>query len=130
VIDLYYHFGEYDGMLIVEAPDDTAVNAAVIAVIAPRRHLKATRTTRLFTVEETVCGRPGPSRIRPRRRSDERHREAGGMSGAPSPDAGCTRYLAQPAGGPLVQTQRGWNGFAWRTGLARADRAPPRTVGL
>lgn len=53
VIDFYYHFGEYDGIVIVEAPDDTAVNAAVIAVTAPG-HLKATRTTRLFTVEETM----------------------------------------------------------------------------
>jgi uncharacterized protein with GYD domain len=53
VIDLYYHFGEYDGTLIFEAPDDTAANAAVIAVIAPG-HVKTTRTTRLFSVEETM----------------------------------------------------------------------------
>ncbi len=53
LIELYYHFGEYDGVGIVEAPDDTAANAAVIALTAPG-HLKATRTTRLFTVEETM----------------------------------------------------------------------------
>lgn len=53
LIDLYYHFGEYDGVVILEAPDDTAANAAVIAVTTPG-HLKATRTTRLFTVEETM----------------------------------------------------------------------------
>ncbi|MGH7547503.1 MAG: GYD domain-containing protein [Gemmatimonadales bacterium] len=53
LIDLYYHFGEYDGVAILEAPDDTAANAAVIAVSAPG-HLKATRTTRLFSVEEAM----------------------------------------------------------------------------
>lgn len=53
LIDLYYHFGEYDGIVLVEAPDDTAANAAVIAVTAPG-HLKATRTTRLFSVEEAM----------------------------------------------------------------------------
>ena len=53
LIDLYYHFGEYDGVAILEAPDDAAMNTVVIAVTAPG-HLKATRTTRLFTVEETM----------------------------------------------------------------------------
>ncbi len=54
LIDLYYHFGEYDGVAIVEAPDDTAATAAAIAAVAPG-HLKAIRTTRLMTVEETVA---------------------------------------------------------------------------
>jgi uncharacterized protein with GYD domain len=53
LIELYYHFGEYDGVAILEAPDDAAANAAVIAVTTPG-HLKATRTTRLFTVEEAM----------------------------------------------------------------------------
>ncbi len=53
LIDLCYHLGEYDGVGILEAPDDAAANAAVIALTAPG-HLKATRTTRLFTVEETM----------------------------------------------------------------------------
>jgi uncharacterized protein with GYD domain len=54
VIGLYYHFGEYDGVLIFEAPDDTAANALVMAVSAPG-HLKATKTTRLMTPSEAVA---------------------------------------------------------------------------
>lgn len=54
LLDLYYHFGEYDGFAIVEAPDDTAANAAVIAATVPG-HLKATKTTRLFSVEEAMA---------------------------------------------------------------------------
>lgn len=53
LVELYYHFGEFDGFAILEAPDDVAASAAVIAVTAPG-HLKATRTTRLFTVEEAM----------------------------------------------------------------------------
>jgi len=54
VIGLYYHFGEYDGVLIFEAPDDTTANALVMAVTAPG-HLKATRTARLMTPSEVVA---------------------------------------------------------------------------
>lgn len=52
-LNLYYHFGEYDGMVLYEAPDDTTANAIIVAAIAPG-HLKATRTTRLFSVEEAM----------------------------------------------------------------------------
>lgn len=54
LVDFYYHFGEYDGIVIIEAPDDTAATAAVIAALAPG-HLKAVRTTRLMTVEEGMA---------------------------------------------------------------------------
>lgn len=54
LISLYYHFGEYDGVAIFEAPDDTAANALAIAATAPG-HLKATRTTRLMTPSEAVA---------------------------------------------------------------------------
>lgn len=54
LISLYYHFGEYDGLVIFEAPDDTAANAFVIAAIAPG-HLRTTRTTRLMTPSEAVA---------------------------------------------------------------------------
>jgi uncharacterized protein with GYD domain len=53
LVDLYYHFGDFDGTAIVETPDDTTALAAVIAAISPG-HIKATRTTRLMTVEETM----------------------------------------------------------------------------
>jgi uncharacterized protein with GYD domain len=48
MIALYYHAGEYDGTAIFEVPDDTAANAAVMAVSATGA-IRATRTTRLFT---------------------------------------------------------------------------------
>jgi uncharacterized protein with GYD domain len=51
---LYYHFGEYDGVVIFEAPDDTTANALAMATTAPG-HIKATRTTRLFTPAEAVA---------------------------------------------------------------------------
>ena len=53
LVDLYYCFGEYDGVVLAEMPDDTSATAVVIAAAAPG-HLKATRTTRLMTVDETV----------------------------------------------------------------------------
>ena len=52
-VGLYYCFGEYDGVVLGEAPDDTTAMAAAIATVAPG-HLKAIKTTKLFTVEETM----------------------------------------------------------------------------
>jgi len=53
LIGLYYCFGEYDGVAIGEVPDNTAEMAMLLAVIAPG-HLKATKTTVLFTVQEAM----------------------------------------------------------------------------
>ena len=44
LLNIYYCFGEYDGIVIVDFPDDTSTVAAVLAAIAPG-HLKATKTT-------------------------------------------------------------------------------------
>lgn len=51
LVDVYYCFGEYDGVVLVDAPDDVTATAVVLAAVAPG-HLRATRTTRLMTVEE------------------------------------------------------------------------------
>jgi uncharacterized protein with GYD domain len=51
MVGLYYHSGEYDGTAIIEVPDDTAANAAVMAVSATGA-LRATRTTRLYSPRE------------------------------------------------------------------------------
>ncbi len=51
LLSMYYCFGEYDGFVIYEAPDETTATAAVLAVTAPG-HLKGTKTTVLFTVEQ------------------------------------------------------------------------------
>jgi len=53
VVGLYYYFGDYDGILLFESPDDITANAVIVASMAPG-HLKVTRTTRLFTPQETV----------------------------------------------------------------------------
>jgi uncharacterized protein with GYD domain len=53
LIDLYYHFGEYDGTLIFEAPDDGTATAAILAAISPG-HVRATKTTRLMTPQEAM----------------------------------------------------------------------------
>jgi uncharacterized protein with GYD domain len=69
LVDLYYCFGEYDGVGLFEAPDDTAATAVAMAVVTPG-HIKAIKTTKLFTVEETMEAMraagsltfPGPSK--------------------------------------------------------------------
>ncbi len=53
VVGVYYCFGEYDGVVLSEAPDDTTAMALAIAAVTPG-HVKAIRTTKLFTVEETI----------------------------------------------------------------------------
>ena len=53
MISFYFCFGEYDGVAIYEAPDDTAATAIALAAVSPG-HLKASHTTKLFTVEETM----------------------------------------------------------------------------
>jgi uncharacterized protein with GYD domain len=53
VLNLYYSFGEYDGVVILEAPDETAVMGILLAAVAPG-HLKATRTTVLLTMKQAM----------------------------------------------------------------------------
>lgn len=53
LVGFYYCFGEYDGVVLIEAPDDNAAIAASLAAVAPG-HIKAIKTTKLFTVEETM----------------------------------------------------------------------------
>ena len=45
--------GEYDGVALAELPDDTTATAIALAAVSPG-HLKAYKTTKLFTVEETM----------------------------------------------------------------------------
>ena len=53
MIGFYFCFGEYDGVALYEAPDDTTARAISKAALSPG-HLKASYTTRLFTVEEMM----------------------------------------------------------------------------
>ena len=55
---LYYSLGEYDGFVILEAPDETTVTAFVLAAIAPG-HLRATKTTVLMRPGDSRCDEEG-----------------------------------------------------------------------
>jgi uncharacterized protein with GYD domain len=50
---LYYSFGEYDGFVVVEAPDETAVTAFVLGALGPG-HIKASKTTVLMRPDAVV----------------------------------------------------------------------------
>jgi uncharacterized protein with GYD domain len=54
LISLRYTMGEFDGVAIVEAPDDIAGLATTIAAVAPG-HLKRTQATRLYSTAEFVA---------------------------------------------------------------------------
>ena len=53
LIGFYFCFGEYDGIALAELPDDTAASALALAAVSPG-HIKTYKTTKLFTVEETM----------------------------------------------------------------------------
>jgi uncharacterized protein with GYD domain len=53
LVGLYYCFGEYDGVVLAEIPDDIAAIATSLAAVSPG-HVKAIKTTKLFTIEETM----------------------------------------------------------------------------
>ena len=53
LIAFYYCFGEYDGVIVLEAPNAIAAAAGSVAGVSAG-HLKVNRTTVLLTAEETV----------------------------------------------------------------------------
>lgn len=53
LISMYYCYGEYDIVLIGELPDDTAATAVALAAMS-QGYLKVYKTTKLFSVEETM----------------------------------------------------------------------------
>ncbi|HLG64657.1 MAG TPA: GYD domain-containing protein [Ktedonosporobacter sp.] len=53
MVGFYYCFGEYDGVTLYEVPNDTAATAIAMTAISSG-FLKISRTTKLFTVEETM----------------------------------------------------------------------------
>ena len=50
---LYYSFGDYDGFVLLEAPNEAAVMAFSLAAMGPG-HLSATKTTVLMRPEAVV----------------------------------------------------------------------------
>ncbi len=49
----YNSFGEYDGLVIYEAPDESTAAAIVLAAVSPG-HLSTAKTTVLLSAEEGV----------------------------------------------------------------------------
>lgn len=54
LISLHYTMGDWDGVAIIEARDDKTAMAVIMAALAPG-HVRATKTTRLYTVRETIA---------------------------------------------------------------------------
>jgi|SRR5581483_2412148 len=53
MIQMYYCFGEYNGLMIFEAPDDISASAVSLSSLAAG-HLKVNKITKLFTADEMV----------------------------------------------------------------------------
>ena len=53
LVSFYYSYGEHDGVAIFDVPDESIAYGVTIAAETPG-HLKAIRTIRLFTPEETM----------------------------------------------------------------------------
>ena len=53
LVEMYYCFGDYDGILIFEAPDDTAATTALVAIVNAG-HTKGLKTTKLLSIEDSV----------------------------------------------------------------------------
>jgi uncharacterized protein with GYD domain len=53
VLHAFYCFGEYDGVILLEAPDNRSASAIALTAISAG-HLKSFMTTVLLTAEETM----------------------------------------------------------------------------
>ena len=53
IVGFYYTHGEYDGIVILDAPEDETANALVFAATTAG-HIKSTKTSRLYTMEEIL----------------------------------------------------------------------------
>jgi uncharacterized protein with GYD domain len=83
LISWYLSFGEYDGLLIYEAPDEATAGALVLAA-ARQGHLSVTKTTPLFDGEQSM----------------EMLRRAGGMA-----FRGAADEEGEPPEGPGLKTR-------------------------
>jgi uncharacterized protein with GYD domain len=53
LVSFYNSFGDYDGVIIFEAPDERTAAAALLAAMTPG-HLKSLKTTVLLSAEDGV----------------------------------------------------------------------------
>ena len=52
-VSMYYCMGEYDGLVIYEAPDESTAMAMILSAMSPG-HLRTTKTTVLLSVEDSM----------------------------------------------------------------------------
>jgi uncharacterized protein with GYD domain len=55
LINLFYAFDEFDGLVVFEAPDDVSAQAAMLKIFS-HGNIKAIRPARLYTVEQMMAG--------------------------------------------------------------------------
>jgi len=53
LVSFHYSFGDYDGVLMLEAPDEKAVAAMILSAVSAG-HVKAIKTTTLLSVEDAM----------------------------------------------------------------------------
>jgi uncharacterized protein with GYD domain len=53
LVSFYYSFGEYDGVTIFEAPDETAMTAVLLAALGAG-HIRAIKTIQLLAPKDAV----------------------------------------------------------------------------
>ncbi len=53
LVSFHYSFGEYDGVIIMEAPDEKTAATIILAAVSAG-HIKTIKTTTLLSVEDTV----------------------------------------------------------------------------
>jgi uncharacterized protein with GYD domain len=57
LVSVFYSFGEWNGLVIFEAPDGNKALAAIVNIISPGQ-LEATKTTVLLTIEDVIKAMP------------------------------------------------------------------------
>ncbi len=53
LVSMHYSFGDYDGVLMLEAPDEKTVAAMILTAVSAG-HVKAIKTTPLLSVEDAM----------------------------------------------------------------------------
>lgn len=66
LVSLYYSFGDHDGIVLSDVPDDTTAAALAISAAAAG-HVRSIKTTRLFTAQEAVAAmkKAGSAQLKP-----------------------------------------------------------------
>ncbi len=70
-MQFYYCFGEYDGVAILDAPDDKTAAAVVLMTVTPGR-VRSIKTTKLLTPEEMQEAVDAIEKVRAAKRQGQR----------------------------------------------------------